>query len=203
MKHEIDLGKNNHTIITLHGTGGNARDLFELAKFLDPSATRIGFEGEVNENGMLRYFARFPDGSFDFESLALGTKNLKNSIDEVIDLYDLKNHKITVIGYSNGANIAVNLFKEYENVSLSNAILFHPSSMTPNREFKKQENLKVLISSGKNDPYISEEEFNRLTDLFINGGIDTEVFVHNQGHQLTQEELNVSKTFLDKNLKGA
>ena len=201
LNYEVEVGKNHHAVIALHGTGGSARDLFDIVKFLDPQTTRIGFEGEVIENEMRRFFARFPDGSFDLESLAKGTTSLKESIDRVIERYDLKNHSITILGYSNGANIAVNLLKEFEDFPIAHAILLHPSPITPGKALKKQKNLKVLISSGKHDPYISETEFNHLKEAFMDGGIDVETFVHNHGHKLTQDEINAAKKFLEINLK--
>lgn len=201
MKHVIESGTNKHAIITLHGTGGSAKDLFEIASFLDPFATKIGLEGSVNENGMLRYFARFPQGGFDLESLLSGTEDLNNSVHEIIKNHNLEDYKITVIAYSNGANIAKNWLKEYSNVPVSNAILFHPSPITPNKEFKEQNNLRVLMTSGKSDPYISEEQFRALKDKFLNANISVESFTHLHGHQMTQEELNAAKDFLTKDLK--
>ena len=70
MRHVIDKKASNHVIITLHGTGGSATDLFNIAEFLDKDATKIGYEGPVLENGMRRYFARYPQGGFDLESLS-------------------------------------------------------------------------------------------------------------------------------------
>lgn len=49
MRHIKLDGSNKHVIMTLHGTGGSAGDLFQVAKYIDPQATLIGFQGEVLE----------------------------------------------------------------------------------------------------------------------------------------------------------
>ena len=66
----IEKGTNQHVIFLLHGTGGDAKSMLDLGKRHDPEATLISLEGTVNENGMNRYFARFPNGSFDVDRLS-------------------------------------------------------------------------------------------------------------------------------------
>lgn len=196
MKHVTQIGSNQYTYITLHGTGGSASDLFGLVDYIDPDASKIGFQGEVNENGMSRYFARYPDGSFDLDSLSKATSDLHITVNEIIDKYKLENHTLTILGYSNGANLAKNLMKEYRNLDINNIILFHPSPITPNKVFKEQKNLKVLMTSGQNDPYITRNQFNELENKMNDAKIHVETFTHNQGHQLIQEELDFAKEFL-------
>ncbi len=196
MRHIKQNGTNQHVIITLHGTGGSASDLFQIGQYLDPNATLIGFQGEVSERGMARYFARHHDGSFDLRSLAQATYDLDESLNEVLDKYELNNHKITLLGYSNGANLAINYLKEFENIPVNVALLYHPSPGRSDVEFKKQDDLKVLITSGANDPYISVEEFNELQSSLISAGIEVKTYHHDYGHQLIQEELEASKELL-------
>lgn len=198
MRHIHKPGKNNHVIVTLHGTGGSATDLFQIAQFIDQEASLIGFQGEVREMGMARYFARHADGSFDLRSLAEATYDLLASLQEVINQYDYQNHKITLIGYSNGANLAINLLKEFENVPLNHAVLYHPSAGRIDVDFKKQENLKVLLTSGANDPYITESDFNSLKQQMVDQQIDVQSIHHEYGHQLTNQEIVDSKAFVSQ-----
>lgn len=195
MKYIKENGTNKHLIITLHGTGGRADDLFQIANFLDPHATKVGFQGEVSENGMSRYFARYAEGGFDLDSLKKATDDLDASISRLIKEFKLENHTITIIGYSNGANLAKNLLKEYENTAIDYAILFHPSLITPKIPYKKQ-TIQVLATFGSNDPYVSEREFMHLKESMMDASISIETYSHNHGHQLTQGELDYAKTFI-------
>lgn len=201
MEYKENKGTNDHLIITLHGTGGEATDLFGIADYIDPLASKVGFQGEVNENGMNRYFGRYPDGSFDLKSLKNRTDDLYSSIFNFIKDNGYENHMITILGYSNGANIAKNLLKEFKNLEIHNAVLFHPSPITPKINYKNQENLNVFITSGANDPYISEDEFKDMRSQMIRAGINVESFAHSAGHQLIQSELDNTKNFL-LSLKG-
>lgn len=202
MKYIKKEGSNKHLIITLHGTGGNASSLFQIADIFDPMASKVGFQGEVNENGMSRYFARYPGGGFDLESLKRATHDLHNSIIKFVADYGYENHMITILGYSNGANIAKNLLKEFKDVKINNILMFHPSLITPEIKYKQQKDLNVFITSGKNDPYISELEFKGMVDDLRSVGINVVTYTHDQGHQLIQKELDNAKVFLSK-LKGA
>lgn len=202
MKETIRRGMDKHVIITLHGTGGTATSLFELAHFLDPDATKIGFQGEVNENGMSRYFARYPDGSFDLLSLDKATKDLYESLHESLEKYSLKDATVTLIGYSNGANLAKNLLKEYIDLPLDALLLFHPSQITPDKVFKKQAHLDVFMTAGKMDLYVTESQFMQMETNMLAASIKVETFIHDQGHQLIQEELNQAKKFLSTKVEA-
>ena len=192
MHHNHQAGQNKNVFILLHGTGGDAKSLFDLATYIDPDATLIGIEGEVTEQGMKRYFARYSDGSFDLESLAAATAKLQETIADLLARYTTEDRRVILLGYSNGANIAVNLLKEYE-TDYDLALLLHPSPGRSRVLFKKQAKLRALITSGANDPYISEEEFAVLEDMMKAADIPVETLTHSQGHQLTQGELQYAK----------
>lgn len=187
-------GNNRHLIIMLHGTGGSAEDLFSIGNILDANATFVGIEGDVLENGMRRYFERYPDGSFNLESLTVETKKVAEVIKELISKYP--DYRKTIIGYSNGANILTSIFKTYENLDLDNAILYHPSVTLEGQPVLAQK-AAVLLTSGLNDPFITQEGFANLAREYRAANVDTSVFSHEAGHQLMHEELDASRQFLD------
>lgn len=194
MRHVKKVGSNNRVFILLHGTGGSADSLFDIANFIDEEATLIGFEGQVLENGMRRYFERYPDGTFKLRSLAEATEDLYASMNTVLDEYP--DAEVVLMGYSNGANIALNILKEFENVKLDYAILFHPSPVRMDVPFKTQNDLKVLITSGQNDPFISEADFKAISNQLSEKVNEVKEVNHEYGHQLIQEELTETKKFL-------
>ncbi len=196
MKYVTKEGSNKHLQIMLHGTGGSADDLFSIGEYIDADSTLVGIEGEVLENGMRRYFERYPDGSFKLKSLAQATQKLEKTITKI--LKDYPEYTVSLVGYSNGANIALNLLKEYENIQIDNALLFHPSPVRVDVPYLKQDRLKVLITSGKSDPFISESQFETLRDDLISANINCEAFTHDYGHQLIQEELKTAVNFISE-----
>ena len=69
------------TLLLLHGTGGDERDLLGLGRELWPGAPLLGVRGKVLENGMPRFFRRFAEGVFDVDDLKARTNELAEFID--------------------------------------------------------------------------------------------------------------------------
>lgn len=188
-------GSNENLMILLQGTGGDATSLFDLAAMIDPHATYVGIQGNVDENGVTRYFKRYPNGQFDLKSLAKETYELKNEIDKIIEANsELK--KVIVLGYSNGANIAQNIMKEFD-VSWDTVLLFHPVNVRPEVPFKYQPS-QVLITYGDKDPYVSKENYQAFKELLKQANIKYDEVVHDYGHSLIKEEIDAAITLLSK-----
>jgi phospholipase/carboxylesterase len=56
--HEFIRGSSERTLLLLHGTGGNERDLIPLGRALEDTASLLSPRGKVLENGMPRFFRR-------------------------------------------------------------------------------------------------------------------------------------------------
>src|SRR5438046_8802123 len=102
-------GNSKRTLLLLHGTGGNERDLIPLGHDLDPNASLLSPRGKVLENGMPRFFRRLAEGVFDLEDLQKRTHELADFVAAAADRYDIDNKNIIAVGYSNGANIAASV----------------------------------------------------------------------------------------------
>lgn len=185
------------TLLLLHGTGGNERDLFPLAERIDPNANVLSVRGNVVENGMPRFFRRLAEGVFDIEDLIKRTEELNEFLNEAADQYGFDRDHILAIGYSNGANIAGSLLFHYQD-ALKGAILHHP--MVPRRGIALPDltGKKIFIAAGKNDPICSQEESVELKDFFEGAGAKVEMFWENHGHMLTYRELEAAKTWYDQ-----
>ena len=189
-------GSTDRVIFMLHGTGGNENDLVNLARYIDETATLIGIRGAVEEQGMLRYFKRYADGSFDLKDLAKQTTALHEGMLQLLEYYKLQDAVVSVIGYSNGSNIAINLFKEFE-TDFTSAMLFHPSSVRPGVPFKQQPALNVYTTGGKIDPFIAFEKFEEAVKEFEDAGIPVTTNVQPGGHQLVDAEVIEAKKFYE------
>ena len=120
--HEFVAGKSSRTLLLLHGTGGNERDLISLGHELDPEASLLSPRGKILENGMPRFFRRLAEGVFDLEDLQKRTHELaiswfrpRSTIRSTV--------RTSAVGYSNGANIAASMLLLRPEI-LSAAILF-------------------------------------------------------------------------------
>ncbi|QKS70543.1 alpha/beta hydrolase [Paenalkalicoccus suaedae] len=198
MKHIFKKGTSDHTLLLLHGTGGNEEDLLPIAQMIDPDANVIGVRGNVDENGMNRFFRRLAEGVFDEEDLIFRTKELHEFIDEAASEHGFDRSNMTAIGYSNGANIAGSLLYHYER-PFKHAILLHP--MVPRRglDLPDMSGLPVFIGAGSNDPICPPEETKELHEHLKGAGAPVELYWANMGHQLTRDEIDEARRFYDAN----
>ena len=107
--HEFVPGRSERTLLLLHGTGGNERDLIPLGRELDPDAALLSPRGKVLENGMPRFFRRLAEGVFDLEDLKTRTHELADFVEAAARHYKFAAGQIVGVGYSNGANIAASM----------------------------------------------------------------------------------------------
>src|ERR1043165_7275821 len=113
------------TLLLLHGTGGDERDLLPLGRQLWPGAALLGVRGQVLENGMPRFFRRLAEGVFDVEDLKSRREDLAECIGAAAKQYGFSKRPLMLVGYSNGANIASSLIFLHPHYEVA-AILFRP-----------------------------------------------------------------------------
>lgn len=200
MIHIFNKGKDasKPTLLLLHGTGGNERDLLPIVERIDPDANVLSVRGNVLENGMPRFFRRLAEGVFDIDDLIKRTKELNEFLDEAAEKYEFDRNNILAVGYSNGANIAGSLLFHYKD-ALKGAILHHP--MVPRRDIELPDltGKNVLITAGVNDPICPQEESVELKDLLEGAGATVDIHWENHGHMLTYTELEAAKKWYEKN----
>ena len=86
--HEFVPGSSSRTLLLLHGTGGNERDLIPLGRELDPNASLLSPRGKILENGMPRFFRRLAEGVFDLEDLKYRTNELADFVAAAVHHYE-------------------------------------------------------------------------------------------------------------------
>ena len=190
MKHIFKEGsdKSKPTLLLLPGTGGTEEDLLPLADMIDPTASVLSVQGNVNENGMPRFFRRLAEGVFDEEDLIFRTGELNEFVDQAAEDHDFERNNVVAIGYSNGANIAASMLFHIES-SLKGAALHHP--MVPRRgiELPDMTDHPVFIAAGKNDPLCSPEESKELKVLLEQANGTVDLHWESNGHQLSRGEV--------------
>ena len=193
--HEFVPGKSARTLLLLHGTGGNERDLISLGHELDPDASLLSTRGKTLENGMPRFFRRLAEGVFDLEDLRARTDELADFVASAVKHYEIKNEKIVSVGYSNGANIAASMLL-LRPETLSAAILFRAMvPLTPDKQ-PSLSSVSVFISAGALDPIVPGSETKALAELLRAAGADVEVRFLQAGHELTAQDVDLAREWL-------
>jgi phospholipase/carboxylesterase len=197
--HEFVPGKSSRTLLLLHGTGGNERDLIPLGHELDPNASLLSPRGKVLENGMPRFFRRLAEGVFDLEDLRKRTNELADFVSSAAKHYEIDDKKIVAVGYSNGANIAASMLLLRPEI-LSAAILSRAMvPLTPDKQ-PDLSSKAVFISAGAHDPIVAGSETKALAELLRSAGADVTVRVLQAGHGLTADDIDLAREWLN-NLK--
>src|SRR5260370_37837397 len=97
--HEFVRGKSELTLLLLHGTGGNERDLIPLGHELDPNASLLSPRGKVSENGMSRFFPSLAEFVSYFEDLQKHTHELTDFVAAAAQRYLIDMKQIVVCSY--------------------------------------------------------------------------------------------------------
>lgn len=198
-QHVFERGKNPGapTLLLLHGTGGDERDLLPLARAIAPGASLLSVRGKVLENGAPRFFRRIAEGVFDQADLAFRTTELHDFIKAAAKDYSIDLNRLLAAGFSNGANIAGSLLLRHADV-LAGALLMR--AMVP---FKppKPPNLQrrpILLLAGIADPIVSPTESQTLEELFDAANARIELHWVDAGHALSAEDVQVAREWLQQ-----
>jgi phospholipase/carboxylesterase len=188
--HRYEPGRGPVTLLLLHGTGGDEHQLINLGHQLAPEAALLSPRGQVLEGGVAaRFFARRGMGNLDLDDLRRRGSELATWVADASAHYGRDAARVIAVGYSNGANIAVELLFRHGG-TLRGAALLRP--MLPYRpdEPVSLEGTDVLIASGDADPYSSPSQIEELAEILVAGGAEVQVSRQPVGHELTQADLD-------------
>jgi predicted esterase len=192
---------NSPTLLLLHGTGGDERDLLGLGRELGPGAALLGVRGKVLENGVPRFFRRFAEGVFDVDDLMTRTNELAEFIDTAAEYYGFSKRHLVAAGYSNGANIAASLIFLHPHYLAAGVLFRAQVPFTPDlvRNFSE---LSVFLAGGMRDPIVPRDQTEQLAAILESGGADVSMFWHRGGHELGNDDIEAAKKWLaDKVIK--
>ncbi len=195
--HEFVPGTSNRTLLLLHGTGGNERDLIPLGRELDPSAALLSPRGKVLENGMPRFFGRLAEGVFDLEDLKNRTNELADFVAAAAQHYQFAGDKVVAVGYSNGANIAASMLLLRPEM-LRGAVLFRVMVPLIPESLPDLSSVLVWIGAGSEDAIIPTSETQRLVELLRSAGADVTLRFFSAGHGLTSSDVETATHWLDE-----
>jgi phospholipase/carboxylesterase len=187
------------TLLLLHGTGGDEKDLLSIATFFGSGFNILSLRGNVIENGMPRFFRRLGMGVFDERDLEFRSCEMVEFIKKMAIKHDFDITKIVALGYSNGANIAgavLTLSPDF----LEGAILLRPMQPFKNKgPLPDKINTPVFISTGVHDLTIKAENTKKYIKLLKNSGFEITHFDLDAGHNLIQEDIDFAIDWFKKN----
>lgn len=185
----------NTTLLLLHGTGGDERDLLPLGEQLLPGAALLSPRGQVSERGMPRFFRRHAEGVLDLEDLALRTTELATWLPLALDTHALPTGRVIAAGFSNGANIAASqLLRGLP--GLNGAVLLSPMLPFEPEVLPALQGVRVFIGAGRNDPLVPVPQVERLAALLKNAGADVTVHWTAGGHGITPDEFQAARVWM-------
>ena len=193
--HEFVRGKSERTLLLLHGTGGNERDLIPLGHELDPNASLLSPRGKVLENGMPRFFRRLAEGVFDLEDLKKRTHELGDFVIAAAKHYKIDIKNMVAVGYSNGANIAASTLLLRPEIFPA-AVLFRAMVPLVPETQPDLSSVRVWIGAGSIDPIVPASETKQLSELLRGAGADVTIRFFEGSHQLTQQDIHAAHEWL-------
>jgi predicted esterase len=193
--HEFVPGNPSRTLLLLHGTGGNERDLIPLGRELDANASLLSPRGKILEDGMPRFFRRLSEGVFDLEDLKTRTNELADFVAAAVAHYKLDADHIIGVGYSNGANIAASMLLLRPEI-MHVAVLFRAMVPLIPDKLPDLAPVRVWMGAGDQDPIIAPSETQRLVELLRRAGAEVTIRFFNAGHGLTNTEIETAGQWL-------
>jgi phospholipase/carboxylesterase len=188
-------GSASHTLLLLHGTGGNEDDMLPLGRQLDPTAALLSPRGNVLENGMPRFFRRLAEGVFDEEDVVRRAQELAEFVAAAAARYEFDLTHMTAVGYSNGANIAAAILLLRPEV-FSAAILLRAMVPLVPPALPKLDQLRVLLLSGEQDPIVPKENASRLAAMLREAGAEVSLRFESAGHGLVRGDIEAAKEWI-------
>ncbi len=179
------------TILALHGTGGNERDLLGLVHAIAPGCGVLSLRGNVSERGMPRFFRRFAEGVFDLEDVQVRAGQIAIFVTAAATHYGFAANNIYALGYSNGANIAIATLLLHPQTMrggiLLRAMATYVPPVLPNLAGKG-----LFLSNGEHDPLMTPEQSKALYSLLQNAGASITMAWQPAQHGLIQSDVEMA-----------
>ncbi|WP_265501555.1 VOC family protein [Paracoccus beibuensis] len=183
------------TLVLLHGTGGSETDLMPLANRIAPRATLLGVRGRSTEEGVARFFRRLSMASFDQDDIRAEAAAFAAFWHGALRAYDLDPDRLTVVGYSNGANFAGAVMALHPGL-IRRAILLRPMAVLDPQPAADLSGVSVLTLRGARDPYGASAP--ALNDWLSASGGDLDAQVVAAGHEIGPDDMARAQAWLGR-----
>ena len=193
------------TLVLLHGTGADERDLLPLGRFLADDATLLSPRGNVLEGPMPRWFARHAEGVLDTADVIRRAHELADWVEVAVAHHGLDPTRLVAAGFSNGANIAAATLL-LRPATFRAAALFAPMVPLRDGDLSAHEQpvrgdlspTSVFVSAGRHDPICAPEQAEELAGMLDERGAAVELAWHDGGHQLPRDHAVQAREWLTR-----
>ena len=183
------------TLLLLHGTGGDEKDLLPLGRMLDEQAALLSPRGKVLENGMPRFFRRLAMGVFDQEDLVNRTHELAEFVTASAAEYGFDPGRVFAVGFSNGANIAASLLLLRPGL-LAGAVLLRAMAPFEPEMSPDLSGTPVYLAAGRSDQMVPPESTERLAELLKAAFAEVTLDWQPGGHGIGRTEIEAARSWL-------
>jgi predicted esterase len=139
---------------------------------------------------MNRYFERYPDGTFNEESIDQAVAELAEFIDAAAGEYGFDKGNIFATGFSNGANTASALMIRHPELLVGSALF---GSTIPYAQVDRVDltGKRIWLANGDQDSYAPVQVSERWVEQLKDFGANVTWLRHLGGHQISQDHLRV------------
>lgn len=182
-------------LLLLPGSGRDETDLMPMAHRIAPKATLLGVRGRSTEEGFPRFFRRLTMTTYDQDDIRSEAVAFDAFLKGAIANYGLDPERITVLGYSNGANFAAAILALYPGL-LQRAVLMRAMAALEDLPPVDLKGTQILALTGKVDPYGAYAP--RLIEWLQQSGADLDVRIMPAGHEVSQADADIAKEWLNE-----
>ncbi|HUR17762.1 MAG TPA: PHB depolymerase family esterase [Acidimicrobiales bacterium] len=182
-----------HTLVLLHGAGGDERSLWPVGQGFPSEVAVLSPRAKVDEDGR-RFFRWAAPGVPDAEDLAARVQELATFVTDACGALDLDPALVWVFGYSNGATMAAALAIRHPDLVAGGVLL---AAKCPFREYGRVLEAKPFFCGhGRADDQVSTADFEDVVELLVTAGAEIELHWYGSGHDLTDEKVKESTAWL-------
>jgi phospholipase/carboxylesterase len=185
---------NGDTMVLLHGSGQDETSLVKFASKIAPNAMLLAVRGRVVQDGLNRWYRRLTPVSFDQQDIRSEAKAFAGFLKQAALKYKFDMNRMTVLGYSNGANLANSVMMLYPGL-VKQAVLLRSMPVLTGTIDADLANARVLTVSGAKDQLYSPYA-PALQDMLESHGARVEARLIKSDHGLGKDDVKVVSEWL-------
>lgn len=198
----IEPGKKYPALFVMHGIGSNEKNMLSLAEGLEQSFFIFSIRGQIPQGAGFAYFTIQGYGKPHREVFDDAITRLTDFINVSCDRYPIDSNRLYLLGFSQGAILAMTLGLTLGNrikgiVALSGYI---PGFVKDEYDIKPVEELSVFISHGEMDQVLPYE-WGKANEAFFKGlGAHVSFWTYMEPHTVSVQNFRDFQQWLIEDL---